>query len=58
MQYFMVPLLVVLSLFAIQGTLYNQRTGNKPGFIIGGAFTLGLVSVTLLALYDSFFTLQ
>jgi cytochrome c biogenesis protein ResB len=54
----MVPLLVVISILAIWGTLYNQRTGNKPGLILGGAFTLGIVGVTLLAVYDLFFTLE
>ncbi|MBA4542863.1 MULTISPECIES: hypothetical protein [Thermoactinomyces] len=58
MQYFMVPLLVLISIFAIRGTYYNKKTGNKPGFIIGGIFTLGLVGVTVLALYDFFVGLQ
>jgi cytochrome c biogenesis protein ResB len=55
MDYFMVPLLVLISIFAIFGTLHNKKTGNKPGLIIGGAFTLGIVGVTLLALFEFFF---
>ncbi|MBA4495027.1 hypothetical protein ACFO25_02125 [Paenactinomyces guangxiensis] len=58
MNYFMVPILVLISIFAIQGTLYNKKTGNKPGLVIGGVFTLGLVGVTLLALYDLFVGIQ
>lgn len=58
MEYFMVPLLVLISIFAIRGTIYNKKTGNKPGLIIGGAFTLGVVGVTLLALYDLFIGIQ
>lgn len=54
MQYFMVPLLVLISIFSIIGTVYNKKTGNAPGLIIGGGFTLGIVVVTLLALYDFF----
>jgi hypothetical protein len=50
----MVPLLVLISLFAIRGTLYNKRTGNTAGLYIGGVFTLGIVVVTLLSLYDLF----
>lgn len=54
MQYFMVPLLVLISIFSIMGTLHNKKTGNLPGLIIGGGFTLGIVFVTLLALFDTF----
>jgi hypothetical protein len=54
MQYFMVPILVIITLLAIRGTMYNKKTGNKPGFIIGGLFTLGILGVTLLSLYDLF----
>ncbi len=58
MEYFMVPLLVLISILAVWGTLYNKKTGNKPGFVIGGVFTLGIVGVTLLALYDLFVGIQ
>lgn len=58
MNYFMVPILVLMTICAIIGTRYNQKTGNKPGFIIGGLFTLGLAGVSLLALYDFFIGLQ
>jgi len=58
MNYFMVPLLVLIAILAIRGTLYNKKTGNKPGFVIGGIFTLGIVGVTLLALYDFFVGIQ
>jgi cobalamin biosynthesis protein CbiD len=57
-QYFMVPLLVLISIFAIRGTYFNKKTGNKPGFIIGGIFTLGILGVTGLALWDLFVGLQ
>jgi hypothetical protein len=54
----MVPLLVLISIFAIRGTYFNKKTGNKPGFIIGGIFTLGILGVTGLALWDLFVGLQ
>ncbi|MCS1350810.1 hypothetical protein [Mechercharimyces sp. CAU 1602] len=50
---YMVIILIVMSVLAIIGTLYNKRTNNKPGFIIGGMFTLGLVGSTLLAIFDT-----
>ncbi|WP_164491675.1 hypothetical protein [Staphylospora marina] len=58
MDYFMVPLLVIISILAVKGTLYNKKTGNKPGFVIGGLFTLGMLGITGLALYDLFVGLQ
>jgi hypothetical protein len=58
MQYFMVPLLVLISILAIRGTIYNFRTKNKPGYIIGGLFTAGIIGITLLALYDFFVGIQ
>ncbi|MCH5584224.1 hypothetical protein MK805_04485 [Shimazuella sp. AN120528] len=58
MEYFMVPLLVITSILAIIGTTYNKRTGNAAGFYIGGVFTLGVVVVTLLSLYDLFVGIQ
>jgi hypothetical protein len=58
MEYFMVPLLVITSVLAIIGTMYNKRTGNSVGFYIGGVFMLGLVAVTLLSLYDLFVGIQ
>ncbi|MGA8941773.1 MAG: hypothetical protein WB502_03530 [Thermoactinomyces sp.] len=54
MDYFMVPLLVLISIFALWGTWYNKKTGNKPGLVLGGLFSLGITGVTLLALYDFF----
>jgi hypothetical protein len=57
-QYFMVPILVVISILSIQGFLYNKKTGNKPGTIIGGAFSLGIIGITLLSLYDLFIGIQ
>ncbi|WP_156877510.1 hypothetical protein [Shimazuella kribbensis] len=58
MEYFMVPLLVITSVLAIIGTMYNKRTGNAAGFYIGGLFTLGTVVVTLISLYDLFIGIQ
>lgn len=58
MEYFMVPLLVITSILAIIGTIYNKRTANAPGFYIGGAFTVCIVAVTLLSLYDLFVGIQ
>lgn len=58
MDYFMVPLLVIISILAVRGAWYNKKTGNKPGFVIGGLFSLGVVGVTMLALYDFFIGLQ
>jgi hypothetical protein len=58
MEYFMVPLLVITSILAIMGTMYNKKTGNSAGFYIGGVFTLGVVAVTLLSLYDLFVGIQ
>jgi cytochrome c biogenesis protein ResB len=58
MEYFMVPLLVITSILAIIGTIYNKRTANTPGFYIGGAFTVCIVAVTLLSLYDLFVGIQ
>lgn len=52
MNLFMVVTLVLITLLAIRGTLYNKKTKNQPGFILGGLFTLGLVGCTLLAIYD------
>ncbi|SFJ29533.1 hypothetical protein [Thermoflavimicrobium dichotomicum] len=56
--HYMEPILVVCTLLAIWGTLYNKKTGNKPGFIIGGILTLGMIGITALALYDLFVGLQ
>jgi hypothetical protein len=58
MEYFMVPLLVIISILSIRGVIDNKKIGNKPGVIIGGVFTLALVGVTLLSLYDLFVGIQ
>lgn len=55
---YMVVILVLMCILAVRGVLHNKRTQNKSGFIIGGIFTLGLIGVTLLALYDTFVGLQ
>lgn len=52
LSYFMVPILVGISILSVIGFLYNKRTGNTPGAVIGGAFTVGIIGVTLLSLYD------
>lgn len=54
MEYFMVPFMVLFSIFSIYGTLYNLKTKNMPGALIGGSFTAALVVITLLSLYDFF----
>ncbi|MFC7441018.1 hypothetical protein [Laceyella putida] len=58
MEYFMVPLLVIITILSIRGVIDNKKIGNKPGFIIGGIFTLALLGVTLLSLYDLFVGIQ
>ncbi|WP_044640346.1 hypothetical protein [Risungbinella massiliensis] len=58
LEYFMVPILVIISILAVRGFLFNKKTGNTPGVILGGAFMLGTVGVTLLSLYDLFIGIQ
>lgn len=50
----MVLTLVSISILSVYGTLYNKKTENKPGFFIGGLFSLGLVGITLLSIFDLF----
>jgi hypothetical protein len=57
-EHFMEPLLLICSILAIMGTLKNKKSGNKPGFILGGILTLGLIGVTGLALFDLVIGLQ
>lgn len=57
-QYFMVPILVIISVLAVRGFLFNKKTGNKGGIILGGAFTAGTLFVTVLAVYDLFIGLK
>ncbi len=57
-EHFMEPLLLICSILAIIGTLNNKKSGNKPGFVIGGILTLGLIGITGLALYDLIIGLQ
>jgi|GEM_PF-1965926 len=54
MNLFMAIVLILISILAVRGTLYNKKTNNKPGFIIGGIFTIGLIGVTLLSVFDLF----
>ncbi|PTX52208.1 hypothetical protein C8P63_13124 [Melghirimyces profundicolus] len=49
---YMTVILIFITVLAIMGTLKNKRSGNKPGYMIGGLFTLALIGVTLLAIYD------
>lgn len=58
MEYFMVPILVMMSILSVYGTIYNKRTKNLPGFYIGGLFTVGLVLITLLSVYDMLFSVD
>ncbi|MBD1372987.1 hypothetical protein IC620_11520 [Hazenella sp. IB182357] len=53
MEYLMVFVLVTISILSVMGTLYNKRTGNTAGFILGGALTLSVGIVAVLALYDA-----
>lgn len=55
MNLYMVTVMVLISILAILGTIFNKNTKNKPGFVIGGVFTVGLVGITLLSLFDLFF---
>lgn len=55
MNLFMTTILILISILAVQGTLFNKKTNNQPGYIIGGIFTLGLIGVTLLSVYDLIF---
>lgn len=51
---FMAPILVLISILAVRGTMYNKRTGNKAGFVLGGGLTLGILLVTVLAVMELF----
>ncbi|SHE45076.1 hypothetical protein SAMN05444392_101514 [Seinonella peptonophila] len=51
----MVTSLVISTILAVYGTVYNKKTKNMPGMVIGGAFTLGLGCIALLAVYDFIF---
>jgi len=55
---YMVIILVLMSILAVIGTLHNKKTGNRFGFFVGGLFSLALIGVTGLALYDAFVGLQ
>lgn len=55
---YMTVILIFVSILSVMGTLYNKRTGNKPGFVIGGLFTLAIVGVTLIAIYDELIGIQ
>lgn len=55
---YMVIILVLMSILAVIGTLHNKKAGNRFGFFVGGLFTLTLVGVTCLALYDAIIGLQ
>ncbi|SFX04265.1 hypothetical protein SAMN04487866_101305 [Thermoactinomyces sp. DSM 45891] len=51
-QYFMVPIMVIISVLAVRGFLFNKRTGNKGGILLGGGFTAATLLVTALSVYD------
>lgn len=55
---YMVVILILVSILAVIGTLYNKRTNNKVGFILGALFTIPLIGVTLLAIYDATIGIQ
>lgn len=54
----MTVILIFISILAVMGTLKNRRTGNKPGFLIGGLFTVATIGITLLAVYDEIVGIQ
>ncbi|QKG84245.1 hypothetical protein GXN76_07005 [Kroppenstedtia pulmonis] len=54
----MTVILIFCSVLAVIGTLKNKKSGNKPGFLIGGLFTVALIGTTLLAIYDELIGLQ
>ncbi|RAL26540.1 hypothetical protein [Thermoflavimicrobium daqui] len=58
LAHYMEPILLLCTILAIWGTLKNKKSGNKPGFIIGGLLTLGMIGITGLALFDLLFGLQ
>ncbi|WP_146160452.1 hypothetical protein [Desmospora activa] len=55
---YMTVILIFVSILAVMGTLYNKRTNNKVGFLLGGLFTLAVVGVTLIAVYDGLIGVQ
>lgn len=55
---YMTVILIFCSVLAVLGTLKNKKSGNKPGFLIGGLFTVALIGTTLLAIYDEIIGLQ
>jgi hypothetical protein len=54
MDSFLLPFLVLISILAVIGCIYNIRSKNKAGIVIGGLFTLILVGATLHALNIEF----
>ncbi|MFC4078184.1 hypothetical protein ACFOUO_15400 [Salinithrix halophila] len=54
----MTVIMIFISILAVMGTLKNKRSGNKPGLLIGGAFTALTVAITLIAIYDEIVGLQ
>ena len=55
MNLFMVTILVLISILAIRGTLYNKKNQNNQVSVNGGIFTIGLVGIALLSVFDLFF---
>lgn len=55
---YMVVILILVSILAVIGTLYNKRTNNKAGFLLSALFTVPLIGVTLLAIYDATIGIQ
>lgn len=55
---YMTVILIFVSILCVLGTLHNKRTGNKPGLLLGGLFTLAIVGVTLIAVYDGLIGVQ
>ncbi|WP_169713537.1 hypothetical protein [Paludifilum halophilum] len=54
----MTVILIISSILAVIGAWKNKKSDNKPGFLIGGIFTIGLIGVTLLAIYDEIVGMQ
>ncbi|GGE10613.1 hypothetical protein GCM10011571_09900 [Marinithermofilum abyssi] len=55
---YMTVIMILVSALSFWGAMYNKKTGNTPGFIIGGLFSLTLIGVTLIAIYDELIGIQ
>lgn len=58
MKNMMLTILVLLTLLSLWGTAKNRRMGNKFGTVVGGLFSLGLISVVIIATLVTFGILE